>query len=39
MTASLASIRDALREGGLLVGERGALPENIAGIADDSRAA
>ena len=38
MTGSLASIRDALRDAGLLVGERGTLPERIAGVADDSRA-
>jgi UDP-N-acetylmuramoyl-L-alanyl-D-glutamate--2,6-diaminopimelate ligase len=38
MTRSLASIRDALRRAGLLVGERGTLPEHIAGVADDSRA-
>ena len=38
MTYSLASIRDALRSAGLLVAERGALPETVAGIADDSRA-
>jgi UDP-N-acetylmuramoyl-L-alanyl-D-glutamate--2,6-diaminopimelate ligase len=38
MTRSLASIRDALRGAGLLVGAQGALPETISGVADDSRA-
>jgi UDP-N-acetylmuramoyl-L-alanyl-D-glutamate--2,6-diaminopimelate ligase len=38
MTQSLASIRAALHGAGLLVAERGALPETITGIADDSRA-
>ena len=38
MTQSLASIRAALHGAGLLVAERGTLPETITGIADDSRA-
>jgi len=38
MTRSLADLRDALHDAGLLVGERGALPDTIAGVADDSRA-
>jgi len=38
MTRPLAIIRDALRSAGLLVAERGALPDTVAGVADDSRA-
>jgi UDP-N-acetylmuramoyl-L-alanyl-D-glutamate--2,6-diaminopimelate ligase len=38
MTRSLTSIRDALRNAGLLVGERGALPATVAAVTDDSRA-
>jgi UDP-N-acetylmuramoyl-L-alanyl-D-glutamate--2,6-diaminopimelate ligase len=38
MQVRLASIVDALRHAGLLVSERGALPQTISSIADDSRA-
>ena len=37
MTRQLAAIRDALVRAGLFVGERGALPETIAAVTDDSR--
>ena len=37
MSCALADIRDALRRAGLLAGERGAVPESIDTITDDSR--
>ncbi|MGQ0648759.1 MAG: UDP-N-acetylmuramoyl-L-alanyl-D-glutamate--2,6-diaminopimelate ligase [Gemmatimonadaceae bacterium] len=39
MTSALRGelLRDALRNAGLLAGERGALPEVVSGVADDSR--
>ncbi|MDQ8154153.1 MAG: UDP-N-acetylmuramoyl-L-alanyl-D-glutamate--2,6-diaminopimelate ligase [Gemmatimonadota bacterium] len=37
-TASVAQIAQALQDAGLLAGQRGALPERLAGLTDDSRA-